>query len=78
MAEVNPKELLWGILLSLSKQRGARPYFLTELLERSKDLFTMHNPLTLNNPLAMLPAEGAEQQHRINEFDTWNDNNTNM
>ncbi|KIW52499.1 hypothetical protein PV05_08131 [Exophiala xenobiotica] len=44
VASSNPKELLWGILISLSKIRGATSFLLPSLLERSKKLLAVESP----------------------------------
>lgn len=66
MADINPKELLWGILLSLSRMRGTRACLLPELLERSKNLLTMDRP-TAN---VSLTNATAEEQDPVVQFET--------
>lgn len=68
MADINPKELLWGILLSLSKIRGARASLLPELLERSKNLLTMDHP-TANVSLANAAAGDEDPLVQFNVED---------
>jgi hypothetical protein len=69
MADINPKELLWGILLSLSRMRGPRACLLPELLERSKNLLTMDSP-TAN---VRLTNAAAGEQDPVVQFDAEND-----
>lgn len=60
-AGVNPKELLWGIFLSLSKMHGTRPCLLPILLGRSKDFLAIESPVA--NPT--IPA--TEDDHHMYE-----------
>lgn len=51
-AGVNPKELLWGIFLSLSKMHGTRSCLLPILLGRSKNFLAIESPV----PNPTIPA----------------------
>ena len=50
---INPSELVWGILLSLSKLKNAQSFLLPILLERSKTFLSLENPNT--NPTFDIP-----------------------
>ena len=59
VASSNPKELLWGILISLSKIRGATSFLLPSLLERSKKLLAVESPW---QPGLSVPQDAGDEQ----------------
>ena len=63
VASLNPKELLWGILLSLSKIRGATSFLMPSLLERSKKLLAIESAW---QPSLSVP-ESTGDQHEAHE-----------
>ncbi|KAL1868162.1 hypothetical protein Plec18167_008353 [Paecilomyces lecythidis] len=48
-AIIDPRELLWGMLSTLSKIRGSQSYLFPELLERSRSILGLDTPHTLND-----------------------------
>jgi hypothetical protein len=64
---VNPKELLWGIILSLSKMKEAHNWVLPDLLERSKTVLAIDN-LTMMPPAANSRPQ-AEAVIEVNDED---------
>lgn len=53
---IDPRELLWGILHTLSQIRGSPSYLFPILLERSKNVLGLDCTITMGN---FLPALGA-------------------
>lgn len=56
---IDPKELLWGILVSLSKSRGAESYLFPLLMDKSKDVLGLmdsspHGDLNLSTTSAQM------------------------
>lgn len=62
---VDPRELLWGILHTLSQIRGSPSYLFPSLLERCKSVLGLDCTLTIGN---FLPALG---DHTPNHGSTW-------
>jgi hypothetical protein len=62
---VDPRELLWGILHTLSQIRGSPSYLFPALLERCKSVLGFDCTLTIGN---FLPALGA---HTPDQASTW-------
>ncbi|GAD95641.1 amylase cluster transcriptional regulator AmyR [Paecilomyces variotii No. 5] len=48
-AIIDPRELLWGMLTTLSKIRGSQSYLFPELLERSRSILGLDTPHTLTD-----------------------------
>jgi hypothetical protein len=65
---VDPRELLWGILHTLSQIRGSPSYLFPSLLERCKSVLGLDCTLTIGN---FLPALGA---HTPDHGSTWANN----
>ncbi|KAH8704140.1 fungal-specific transcription factor domain-containing protein [Talaromyces proteolyticus] len=53
----DPKELLWGILNTLSRIRGSRSYLFPSLLERTSCVFGLESPATMTNTMRYTPEE---------------------
>ncbi|TKA61429.1 hypothetical protein B0A55_11994, partial [Friedmanniomyces simplex] len=54
------KEMLWGLLYSLSKLRGAQSFLLPDLLGRAKDFLTLDRPISRALTSSPEGGEGAE------------------
>ncbi|KAL4937205.1 hypothetical protein BDV06DRAFT_78298 [Aspergillus oleicola] len=57
---VDPRELLWGILSTLSRIRGSQSYLFPSLVERCKGMLGFDSSLSLGDFLPPLPASTAE------------------
>lgn len=57
---IDPKELLWGILVSLSKSRGAESYLFPLLMEKSRDVLGIMNSSPQENLSTTLAQMGQE------------------
>ncbi|PYH34501.1 putative C6 transcription factor (AmyR) [Aspergillus neoniger CBS 115656] len=58
-AAVDPRELLWGILTTLSRIRGSQSYLFPSLLERCKGAMDFTSPTSMGNflpPLSTAPT----------------------
>ncbi|KAL5343687.1 fungal-specific transcription factor domain-containing protein [Aspergillus crustosus] len=53
---IDPRELLWGILSTLSRIRGSQSYLFPSLLDRCKGVLNIDSPLSLSNFLPPLPT----------------------
>lgn len=58
---VDPNELLWGILHTLSQIRGSPSYLFPELLKRCKSVLGLDCSITTGNFLPMLGAALPDQ-----------------
>ncbi|KAL2821867.1 fungal-specific transcription factor domain-containing protein [Aspergillus granulosus] len=58
---IEPRELLWGILSTLSRIRGSQSYLFPSLLERSKGILTVDCSLTIGNFLPPLPPASSSE-----------------
>ncbi|KAL4887118.1 fungal-specific transcription factor domain-containing protein [Aspergillus karnatakaensis] len=57
---IDPRELLWGILSTLSRIRGSQSYLFPSLLDRCKGMLNFDSPLSLGNFLPPLPTSSSE------------------
>ncbi|KAL2828589.1 fungal-specific transcription factor domain-containing protein [Aspergillus pseudoustus] len=58
---IEPRELLWGILSTLSRIRGSQSYLFPSLLERSKGILGFDCSLTMGNFLPPLPPSSSSE-----------------
>ncbi|KAL3490807.1 fungal-specific transcription factor domain-containing protein [Aspergillus germanicus] len=58
---IEPRELLWGILSTLSRIRGSQSYLFPSLLERSKAILGFDCSLTTGNYLPPLPPSTSPE-----------------
>lgn len=65
---VDPRELLWGILHTLSQIRGSPSYLFPALLERCKSVLGLDCTITIGN---FLPALGAHTPSQPNQVSPW-------
>lgn len=56
---LSAKEMLWGLLCSLSKLRGAQSFLLPSLLGRAKDFLTLDRPISQELTSDPEDTEGA-------------------
>lgn len=56
MPNADARELLWGILTTLSRIRGSQSYLFPRLLEQSKSVLGIDCSITLGNFLPDLPT----------------------
>jgi hypothetical protein len=78
---IEPRELLWGILSTLSRIRGSQSYLFPSLLERSKAVLGFDFSLTMGNYLPPLPPSissehapswaASEDSHPRAASNTW-------
>jgi hypothetical protein len=69
---IDPKELLWGILTSLSNIRGSQSYLFPALLERSGSVLGLETPSISKSP-SLTPLEslcimGAESKNNYRQI----------
>lgn len=67
-AAIDPRELLWGILHTLSQIRGSPSYLFPELLERCKTVLGLDCTITMGN---FLPTLGSEMPDQLQQLNTW-------
>ena len=60
-SSINPRELLWGILHTLSQIRGSPSYLFPSLLERCKTILGLDCTITMGNFLPTLGAPISDQ-----------------
>lgn len=65
---VDPRELLWGILHTLSQIRGSPSYLFPELMERCKTVLSLDCTITQGN---FLPTLGSEMPDQLHQLNTW-------
>ncbi|KAL2835121.1 fungal-specific transcription factor domain-containing protein [Aspergillus cavernicola] len=68
---VDPRELLWGILSTLSRIRGSQSYLFPSLLERCKGMLGVECSLSMSNFLPPLPASSASSSSEPIQFPSW-------
>ena len=64
-SSIDPRELLWGILHTLSQIRGSPSYLFPSLLERCKTVLGLDCTITMGN---FLPTLGAPMP---DQFSSW-------
>lgn len=67
-SSIDPRELLWGILHTLSQIRGSPSYLLPSLLERCKTVLGLGCTITMGNFLPILDASIPDQ---LSSEDGW-------
>lgn len=65
---IDPHELLWGILQTLSQIRGSPSYLFPSLLERCKTVLGLDCTITMGN---FLPALGTEMPDQLQQLNSW-------
>lgn len=65
---IDPRELLWGILHTLSQIRGSPSYLFPALLERCKTVLGLDCTITMGN---FLPTLGSEMPDQLHQLNTW-------
>lgn len=65
---IDPRELLWGILHTLSQIRGSPSYLFPELLERCRTVLGLDCTITMGN---FLPTLGSEMPDQLQQLNTW-------
>lgn len=68
---VDPRELLWGILHTLSQIRGSPSYLFPALLERCKSVLGLDCTLTIGNFLPALDAHAHDQGNTWTGEQNW-------
>lgn len=64
-SSIDPRELLWGILHTLSQIRGSPSYLFPSLLERCKTVLGLDCTITMGN---FLPALGAGMPDQLSSW----------
>lgn len=59
-SSIDPRELLWGILHTLSQIRGSPSYLFPALLEQCKNLLGLDCSITMGNFLPTLGVAGSD------------------
>ncbi|KAL4788288.1 fungal-specific transcription factor domain-containing protein [Aspergillus varians] len=73
---VDPRELLWGILLTLSRIRGSQSYLFPSLLERCNGMIGFDCPLSIGDFSPPLPATSSSSSHPIPPWPAPDDSNS--
>ncbi|KAF7131443.1 hypothetical protein CNMCM5793_004668 [Aspergillus hiratsukae] len=71
---VDPRELLWGLLSTLSRIRGSPSYLFPALLNRSKSILGLDCSINMSNflPLITAPPSGPTPSWREHSQSRWN------
>jgi hypothetical protein len=70
---VDPRELLWGLLSTLSRIRGSPSYLFPSLLNRSKSILGLDCSINMSNflPLITAPLSGPTPSWRDQNQSRW-------